>query len=550
MKTFDSTTVLAELEKHQTTQKWVMDARERSATLKALVNGENFSELLIQEIEKIESKDRSIARRKYAKDIRDLFARVNKKRENVFQSSGGSEEIKNISEKQKEDFLKILSSFKGGKSLFKYLSEYFFQQLDIDPNGLIFIEYRTEQNVLKEIYPTYKSINDIRHYDANGQKCEYVVFEPKKKIENGQYFVEWRIVDSTTDWTIKQVGTTFVVDIEKTFTHPFGEVPAVILSDYIEIGKRDRLNTLTTVQELAKDYARDKSILTIYKFQNGFPKHWQYVTQCRSCHGTGKTGQQGKCDTCNGTGILNKKDVTDQISLATPKEGDPVIAPNIAGFIQPDLATWKQYKEDLRDFERQIDDTLWGTETMQQSKNNNETATGKFIDVQPVTNELNTLTDKVEWVHNTLANWVANALIPTKKKDEKVFHKSYGRRFIIESPDVILEKYEKARVDGSGITILDKLMQEFVLSKYKTDPLMQEKMLKKAMVEPYIHFDITTVNAIFGKVEAYKKAVFNDFWEQADEQKTVEELKKDFDTFAKEMMLKNNIKLDVQPAIM
>ena len=46
--------------------------------------------------------------------------------------------------------------------------------------------------------------------------------------------------------------------------------------------------------------------------------------------------------------------------------------------------------------------------------------------MQPVTNELNTLTDKVEWVHNTLANWVANALIPTKKKDEKVIVYDFG----------------------------------------------------------------------------------------------------------------------------
>jgi hypothetical protein len=538
---FDQITVLKEIEEHQTPELWIVEARKRSTELKALVNGENFAELLIQQIEKVESNNRAIARKKYSKDIRDLFSRVNKKRENVFQSNGGSEEIKIDSEELKTQFIKTLTHFKGGKSLFKYLSEYFFKQMDIDPNGVIFIEYKAEEGKELKVYPTYKSINDIRHYDANGQKCEYIIFEPKKKIENGNYFSEWRIVDAKTDWCIKQVGTTFIVDLEKSFEHPFGEVPAVILSDYIEIGKRERQNQLTPVVELAKDYARDKSILTIYKFQNGFPKHWQYVTQCRACFGTGKTGAE-KCQPCNGTGILQKSDVTDIINLATPKEGDPVIAPNIAGFIQPDLDTWKQYKVDLSDFEKLIDDTLWGTNQVQQSKTSGETATGRFIDVQPVTNELNRLTDTVEWVHNTIANWVANVIVITKKKDEDVFHKSYGRRFIIESPDVILEKYEKARVDGSGTTILDKLMQEFILSKYKTDPMMQEKMLKKALVEPYIHYDIATVNTIFGKVEAYKKAIFGTFWETVDIEKTVEQLKTDFITYSNSEIAKNGIK--------
>lgn len=532
MKEFTDVTVIEEIQKHPIAQQWVRDARERSSELKALVNGDGFDELLITKIEKLESNDRAASRKKYSKDMRDVFFRILKKRDNVFQATGGSEDIKIPSEEQKQQFLDILKYFKGGKSITKYLSEYYFRMVDTDPNGLLFLEYKSDPKL--EIYPTYKSINSIRYYEADGQKCEFVIFEPVKVLENQVETTLWRVVDSKKDWCIKQTGTTFIIDTEKTFTHEFGEVPAVILSDYIKVGYRDRLSPLTPITELAKDYARDKSILTIYKFQNGFPKHWQYVTQCRKCHGTGKTGTS-KCGDCDGSGHLGRKDVTDQINLAIPKEGDPTIAPNIAGFIAPDLETWKQYKVDLRDMEMIMEDTLWGTDTFQQSKNDSETATGRFIDVQPITNELNKQSDCVEWVHNTLANWVANMVLPLKKKDESVFHKSYGRRFIIESPDVVLERYEKSREAGENSTVLDKLLQEFILSKYKTDPIMQDHMLKKSVVEPYIHYSTKDVFDFFGREEALKKALFVGFWNEVDTSQEPDKLKADFDVyFAKE----------------
>ncbi len=534
-KIFDEISVIEEIKKHQGTDAWVTAARDKAKELRALVDGKNFDELLIQQIEKIESNQRAVARKKYSKDIRDVFHRINNKRENIFQATGGSEEIKTEAEELKAKFIMNLNHFKSGKSISKYLSEYYFRQLDTDPNGVIFLEYKTEPEL--HVYPTFKSIDAIRHYDADGQKVEYIIFEPKKDLKAQVQKIEWRLVDAKTDWRILQVGDTFIVDTEKTFEHPFGEVPAIIMSDYIELGQKVRLSFINPIVELAKDYARDKSILTIYKFQNGFPKHWQYTAQCRECHGTGKKGTS-ECKPCAGTGVVQRKDVTDQINVSLPKEGDPVIAPNIAGFIQPDLETWRQYKEDLKDMEAVMEHTIWGTHEV---KGSSETATGRFIDVQPITNELNNLSDKVQWVHNTLANWTANAYFPLKKKEEPIYFKAYGKRFIIEGPDSILEKYEKSRSEGANTTILDKLMQEYILSKYKTDPFMQERMIKKATVEPYVHYTIEQVNTIFGKAEAFKKAVFNDFWEEADHSKDAMTLKNEFEVYAKEQMIAQGI---------
>ena len=79
--------VIKFLEDNITIPKWVGVARKESEGLKALVNGENFDEFLIEKIEHIESASRATARKKYSKDIRSIFERINQTRVNVFKYS-------------------------------------------------------------------------------------------------------------------------------------------------------------------------------------------------------------------------------------------------------------------------------------------------------------------------------------------------------------------------------------------------------------------------------------------------------------------------------
>jgi len=475
----------------------------------------------------LESAERAIARKKYSKDIRDLFDRVMQPRTNVFTASGGSIMNRISSEDQKKKLIASLAHFKGQKSIKKYLSENFFRLEDTDPNGLLFLEYVEDE----DIFPTYKSINDIRTYKSNGSLCEVLLFEPLIIGKQGSAgILEWRLVDDETDWRVKQNGSTFTIDEEKTFKHPFGKVPAVILSDHQKMGSELRISPLFPIEELSKDYARDKSIRTIYKFQHGFPRHWRYEPKCRACVGTGKTGKD-TCEICDGKGMLRKNDVTDTQTLPLPREDEPIVTPNIEGFVTPDLETWKRYNEDLRDMEDLIDATMWGTKRVKEG--GNETATGRFIDVQPVMNKLNKFTDNVEFIENQLVTFTDN-WVNGSPREEREVHITYGRRFIIESQDVILEKYTKSRAAGDNSTILDKLLDEYILSIYQNNPVLLEEMQKKREVEPYVHQSIEQVNTIFGALEANKKVLFVDFWEEADKSKTVEVLKSEFDTFIKQ----------------
>ncbi len=524
-------TVLELLKKHlDRPEDWILEARKNHKELKALIDGEGFSELL-EKIEHIEGNQRALARKKYAKDIRDLFSRVMKKRENVFQANGGSVKLLIDNETLKEKFESYESNFKSNKSLYQYLNEFYFKLADTDPNGLVFLEYNSDS----KLYPTYKSINDIRYYKDDGQICEVVIFEPKL-LDNASTR-EFRIVDDLKEWFIVENSGVLVINQEKSFEHPFGKVPALILSEKEKVGTKIRLSYINDALELAKDYARDKSILNIYKFQNGFPLHWRYVSQCRSCNGSGKiqdlqNNVYNSCGSCDGKGYISRGDVTDMVTLPLPKEGQPNIAPNIAGFIAPDLETWRQYKDDLRDFETLIEDTIWGTDkTTQREKTQQKTATETFIDVQPISNSLNIYSQVIEYVHNTLANWVLNFIDPIKDKDERLFFISYGRRYIIEGADVVLEKYQKAKKEGDNNTILDKLLEEFILSKYKSDPYMQAINLKKIACEPYVHLSVKEVNDLYGVDESLKKVLFEKFWQDVNTDLPKEEIINQFNIY-------------------
>jgi hypothetical protein len=528
----DEEEVVKAIKANMSVPTWVAHSRKRHKLLSALVTGEKFTEALINKIEKIESNERAIARKKYSKNIVDMVERVMNPRSAVFNAFGQSVR-NNMEGRTLSDFTGYISDFKGQKSIKKYLSENLFRWMDSDPNAVIFMEYKTEENHgYNEIYPTYKSIDHIRNYKSDGQLLKYIIFEPKaiNNPQTNEVYQEWRVVDSVKDYRIRQRGEQCTIDEELTFEHPFGMVPAVVLSDLNITGSEQRISPLFSIVPTAEDYARDKSIKTIYKFQNGFPRHWRYEKECRSCQGTGKTGEDNTvCNICNGEGYIRKNDVTDVSVISIPLDSDDAkIAPDVEGFISPDLKTWEKLTLELVEGEEIAFSTMWGTNRMK--KANNETATGRFIDVQPIMTKLDKFTDNTEWIHNQLAHFVENWMNGAPKEAYD-YYVSYGRRFIIESPDSILERYTLAREKGDNNTVLDKLLDDYILSNYRNNPILIGEMQKKRQVEPYVHQSIDQVSSIFGPAEANKVVLFPKFWQSADKMKTVLELNSDFEAY-------------------
>lgn len=502
--------------------------RENSRELFALIDGDDFIEELINRIEHLESKEKAKAREKYSRDITHLFERVLLPIDNVFSATGGAKKYSIDNEEDKIRFLNKVSNFRDGKSIQKYVEERWMKAYHTDPAGIIFMEYTTKEDI-KRVWPTYKSVNVIRNYVSSGQLVSVLLFEPKNLPEK----MVWRLVDEKTDWTINQNGNTFVVDKEKTFVHPFGEVPAIINSDIIATRDQKRLSPIQKIVPISREYARDQSIKTIFKFLHGFPTHWRYTRFCKTCSGVGKTGNK-PCPDCKGKGSQGKNDITDIVNVPVPTKDQQKLDP-IEGFITPDIKTWERYDTELELLEAIAVNTHWGAVAV---KGANETATGRFIDIQPVMNRLNKYADVAEFVEWKLTEWCANFMFPEKDKSKSIALIAYGRRYIIEPPDSVLKRYMESKGSEENNTVLDRLFDEYLTAKYKNDPAWLREELLKAKVEPYLHLKTSDVNTIFDTKEARRKVFFGQWWSEldiADKQKEssvlIEKMNTDFETF-------------------
>lgn len=520
MKFENSEEVIALIKSLDKVPGWVEKARAYHHDMKALVYGDEYRELLLR-IEHIEpSGKKADARRNYARPIKDINAKLLDPVDNVYAAQGGIKEYILPSDAQKEELLSHLSNARDGKSLEQWLQAYWSKDLyNIDPSGLMFLEWKDDK-----AWITYKSIDAIRTYGENGMNIEYVVFEPKEIDGNKKH---WRVVDDAIDYTIIQDGQTFTVAEEHTFKNPFGYCPGHICSDKKHMGKDYRLAPLDDIIDSQKEFLRDRSILTIYKFLNGFATPFRPRIICRSCQGTRKKGIED-CTDCDGQGYV--KDGTDVVSeiiipVDLDNENGIQLPTNFAGYITPPLEIWDQYRTEQKVMFSEMFEALWGTRESEEVKD--QTAMGAILNTQPMISKLNSWSNVAESHESFFTEMFANFYITTKDKNVKISNIVYGRNYIIQPPEFLFSEYQQARKDNAPVTILDRKLSEYITSKHKNDPSTLRIELMKKDLEPYVHFDLKTVFDIFGVVEAKKKAMFTDFWETlsiADKTKTKEQL--------------------------
>ena len=163
----DDNEAIEYIKKHQTVCKEFTEMREYSSTLKALVNGEDFIDELINKIENIESDLKALARKKYSRSIKDLFSRLFQPIDNIYYATGGVKDYDIKSETIKTNFLKQIANIRDNKTLSEWVQTYAIQLYNTDPNGVIFLEYKTDPFI--DVYPTYKSSSKIRYYESKGQ---------------------------------------------------------------------------------------------------------------------------------------------------------------------------------------------------------------------------------------------------------------------------------------------------------------------------------------------------------------------------------------------
>jgi hypothetical protein len=510
---------------------WIKIAREDAKLLTMHYYGVGTDEYLKQ-ISGLENADQLALRKKHALSNQFITENLLRPLDNVWSAKGGSIKL-DITDSQVKDLKEKYDDLEGGVSASEYMQHIYKDKLISDPNGLLFVEVSKEGD---KAYPTQKSIFTIKNMNQKGAKPEYVCFEPDIVVaeDDKEKQLLW-LIDDAFYYRIQILDDSIKIIDE--IPNSFNEVPAIKNSLIEDTLREIKLSPIHKQVDLLNKYLINGSVKEIYQFLHGYPVFWMYANKCGKCNGSGYV-EGNKCTECDGTGNSSKKDVSDVIALRPPKSTDqPVLAPNVAGYVQPDLETWREQRVEQDWTWDLLFYSQWGTTT---ERKDNETATGRFIDVQPVNNRLNQYADMIEKVHTELLRLLGKFYYESFKG----VNVHYGRRYLIETPNKLWEKYLNAKEKKSPISSLDQLLEQYYESEYQTNELLRNYYLKLIKVEPFVHnTNEEVINMPISDIEKGMKVYYSDWIktvminEVVD--KDIETLKKELQTYV-ELKYKEN----------
>ena len=523
--------------------KKIVEWRKSHVLLDLYLNGGNVADEL-EQVKNYENKSQKELRDKIARSTKDFLSNLLNPINKVFSASGFNTELDISSEAAKKAFQEHINELPEGISIKKWVETYWKEAYITDPNGVCFIEVESEGDNPRA-YPTYKSILSIHDYSLKWNKFEYIIFTLGKVTINEKEVEIFRVFDFEKDGLYYAENNQLKEYIEEgkdtsIINHNLQFIPAKLCSDIVDKKTGGKKSFINKIDEILKEYMRDSSVHSIYKFLHGFPIFWRIASKCTTCAGTGKitdpkdATKKVVCPTCSGKGMKVTSDVSDGVTLPIPKGDQPKIAPDIAGYVQPDLKTWQMQLDEMTSMEKKMHFALWGTFTNDDVKA--ETATARFIDEQPVQDTLTTVSEVAENVEQTLVEYMGKIMYKDLFKSATI---KYGRRFLIETPDVLWDKYIKAKEAQSPISALDYLYNQFLMAEYHNDPVMLDQKMKEFYLEPFAHYSLDDLKGIATPEQMQRKLLFSDWAVYGvDFKKTTEELKKDFDEY-----VKNNIKI-------
>lgn len=463
---------------------------------------------------------------KYAKSNKDLFSRLARPIDKVFSSRGGSRNYY-LNETSESKASALTMSVRDGYPAKKWVENYWKPHMLDDPFGVIFIEIGDGSYYsLGMAYPTYKSINYIYDYLPKGSSLEYIVFELTKSEAAsirlrlpgiGEGATIYRVVDDVNDYLVKKEGEDIAILRSETIPNYFGKVPAMINSDFISGKDGMPISLFDDAIELANHFLLKGSIKITHDFMHGFPKYWEYSDSCDVCHGTRYVDSE-ECKACKGTGNKLMTKVSDAKMLTYPTKEDVIVAPNVAGYVTPDKNYWDMATQELSGLEAAMEYTIWGASSSKSAQgpsnvsmnDGQKTATQIIDDMQPKIDRLYPISEMAERRDKFICDHII--MQNMRLANYQGCSINYGRRYIIESPDALWDKYSTSRKDGASPSVLDDLLTEYFETKYSGDEIMLHIQLKLMVVEPFIHNTVAEVKNLSVPWQDYLNKLYFHEW--------------------------------------
>jgi hypothetical protein len=530
----------------------------------------------IERITAFERADVTAIRKKYAVSNKGMFARINRPTDKVYSAKGGSVMYAD-NDTQAKKMQAYMKNVVDGFTLKQWLKTYWMPAMSYDPMGVILMEMTADGKP----YPTYKSVLDIFEYKLKGRNLDYIIFKlPTKQMDLGtnqmnsepnpqrqpdQHLTDavaaghgtaaelYRVIDDTTDRIVKLSGTSIIEVQEETYPNYWMEVPGSIISNIYDPVLSMYVSTEDQIIDLADQFLREGSVVNVVKNYHGYPKAWQYASDCPECAGTGELNGS-KCSYCKGTRVKSQTHPEETIQVPVPLSTDqPKIAPDLAGYVTPPIEGINMLMDQLKHLENMMFQTKWGTQMEDAAKGGEkETATGKFIDIQPVNDKLNEYSDAAEMMETFITDKIGQILIGQSYKGASV---SYGRRFMMETPDMLWKKVTDSIISGAPEAALYDLYDDYLQARYSSNAMELARMQKLARVEPlpWVKFSDFGRLQTFPDIMLRRKAWFGD-WVCSKEATeilfaTVQELRADFEQFCKDMDTDLNTQVQENPAI-
>ena len=480
----------------------------------------------IDKIDGLENDDYLKLKQRFAEPYTvKVFEKALRPVDKIWNAKGGTRNIiinDNENNTNKALILEKLYNPERGKSLFDYLQKVWGEYgIWVDAMGLTLIErdFVTDNLYLQYIPISeingFVNIHDIEYTAINN--IEYLILNDGEDEEGNKIY---RVIDDNKDYRFTQSKSDkekiFLIE-DDSFDNIFRKVPAVINSNRLDKFNNKSFTTYCYESlQIANDYLSDYIDSRIYKKKLGIPKFWEYKQACEICGGEkiveNHNWRKGddlnlrtiNCSSCNGTGVDNRKVLTDITKIdLLEKDVQNYIPP--AGVVTIPTEIQKLQSEELIKMEADIIDIIWGSDTSVDKSRKNTTAFEISVRNDQRLAKLENIDKNRVIVETFIYDIYGNYYFPDKYEKTEI---TSSNQYILTNSGEARQIYIEAKNAKLANYQLDKLYLEYLDSEFENNIYEKQRQRVLMLLNPLPHLDILDAQNLLAPFELIIKKNF------------------------------------------